>query len=71
MAASNIIQKFGGVAALAGKLSEHTGQRVPLTTVSYWSKIDRIPSDRMQDVLDTAKHFEIDVVPEDFFSGAA
>ena len=71
MSASTIIGKFGGVKALAEKLGQHSGTKVPLTTVQYWADIDRIPSGRQAQVLETAEEFGIDVTPADFFNVAA
>ncbi len=70
MSASTIIEKFGGVKALAEKLGQHSGMKVPLTTVQYWADVDRIPSSRQKQVLETAEKFGINVTPADFFSSS-
>ena len=68
MSAVSIIEKFGGVRALAEKMTAHLGKPVPVTTVQYWKDIDRIPAGRQDDILSCGKQFEVNVSPADFFS---
>ena len=66
MSAISIIEKFGGPRGLANKLSDFTGLRVPLTTVRAWREVNRIPSNRQDDVVETARHYKIAIGWEEF-----
>jgi hypothetical protein len=61
--ASRIIERFGGIAALAKAIDPN----FPPTTVQYWGEIGRIPSTRQQIVLDAARKAGIELSPSDFF----
>ncbi len=60
--ASRIIEKFGGISALARAL----GHRHP-TTVQGWKDRGVIPAKRQGDVLNKARELGKDVKPDDFF----
>lgn len=62
-AAERIIDKFGGISAMARTL----GHKYP-TTVQGWKARKQIPADRQQEVLDAARREDIDVTPADFFA---
>jgi hypothetical protein len=61
--AERIIDKFGGVSAMA-RILKHDYP----TTVQGWKTRKRIPADRQQEVLDAARANKIDLSPEDFFN---
>ncbi len=63
--AERIIEKFGGLTALAKAL----GHRNP-TTVQGWKDRGFIPSSRQQEVLNLALVLGVDLSPADFFDPA-
>ncbi len=53
--ASDIIERFGGIRPMAGKMS------VPVTTVQGWKKRNVIPENRREDVIRAAKLHNIEI----------
>ena len=64
--AERIIEKFGGLTALANAL----GHRYP-TTVQGWKERGSIPSKRQGEVLAAARRLNVPVSPADFIEVAA
>ncbi len=58
--AEKIIERFGGIRPMAGKLS------VPVTTVQGWKKRGAIPPTRLDDVRATAERFNIVIEEHEF-----
>jgi hypothetical protein len=63
--AAQIIDRFGGVSALARAL----GHKWP-TTVQGWKTRGVIPAGQQQKILDAARKSGIGLVPADFFEAA-
>ena len=61
--ARRIIEKFGGITALARALDKQTLPSV----VQGWNDRGFIPARRQQEVLDAARRLGIDLTPADFF----
>jgi hypothetical protein len=63
--AENIIEKFGGISALAGAL----GHKNP-STVQGWKERGLIPAKRQKQVIDAARDRGIGVTANDFIEGS-
>ena len=64
MNGAKIIDRFGGVRALARRIA------APPTTVQHWRDTDSIPSARQQQVLEAGRDLVPPVTPGDFFEAA-
>lgn len=53
--ASEIIERFGGIRPMAGKID------VPVTTIQGWKKRDVIPANRRDEILSAARQNDIDL----------
>lgn len=65
--AHRIIDKFGGVAALAAALKEAGTTIYGRQTVMHWKTVGHIPAQRHADVLRAARQKGVELAPEDFF----